>query len=163
MTANLTLILTAAVLVGCGVSLLLERSLTRVLIGIVLLSNGVNLGLLLAGGAAGAPPLVTEEAPGVATSDPLPQALVLTAIVITLGTTAFILALAYRRWQLSDADDVQDDMEDALIARLAQADEPSDTYDDTPGSGETPRRRRRDPSRSRPTGPPGENGTEDGP
>jgi multicomponent Na+:H+ antiporter subunit C len=150
MTANLTLVLTAAVLVGCGVSLLLERSLTRVLVGIVLLSNGVNLGLLLAGGPAGPPPLLTEKAPGVSTSDPLPQALMLTAIVITLGTTAFILALAYRRWQLSDGDDVQDDMEDALIARLARADEPSDTYDDTPGSQETPGRR--------PTGPTGTEG-----
>ena len=46
-------------------------------------------------------------------SDPLPQALVLTAIVISLGTTAFVLAMAYRSWQLTGHDDVQDDVEDA--------------------------------------------------
>ena len=46
-------------------------------------------------------------------SDPLPQALVLTAIVISLGTTAFLLAMAYRSWQLTGHDDVQDDVEDA--------------------------------------------------
>ena len=135
MNVNLTLVLTAAVLIGCGVTLLLERSLTRVLIGVVVLSNGVNIAILLAGGAAGPPPLVDKASPGTPISDPLPQALMLTAIVITLGTTAFILALAYRRWQLSDRDDVQDDMEDALVARLARADEPSDTYDRTTPDG----------------------------
>ena len=55
-------------------------------------------------------------------SDPLPQALVLTAIVITLGTTAFLLALAYRSWQLTGHDEVQDDVEDRAIRRLAAAD-----------------------------------------
>ena len=48
-------------------------------------------------------------------SDPLPQALVLTAIVIALGTTAFLLAMAHRSWQLNGNDDVQDDVEDASI------------------------------------------------
>jgi multicomponent Na+:H+ antiporter subunit C len=62
-------------------------------------------------------------------SDPLPQALVLTAIVISLGTTAFLLAMAYRSWQLTGHDDVQDDVEDAAIRRLAAADEASDTFD----------------------------------
>jgi multicomponent Na+:H+ antiporter subunit C len=127
-TVDLTLVLTAAVLVGCGMTLVLERSLTRVLVGIILMSNGVNLMLLLAGGAAGPAPVVDKSDPDMATSDPLPQALMLTAIVITLGTTAFILAMAYRRWQLSGLDEVQDDVEDALVARLARADEPSDTF-----------------------------------
>ena len=43
-------------------------------------------------------------------SDPLPQAMVLTAIVITLGMTAFLLAMAYRSWQLNGHDEVQDDV-----------------------------------------------------
>jgi multicomponent Na+:H+ antiporter subunit C len=68
-------------------------------------------------------------------SDPLPQALVLTAIVISLGTTAFVLAMAYRSWQLTGHDDVQDDVEDAAIRLLAEADEPSDSYDLT-GQGD---------------------------
>lgn len=127
MTANLTLILTASALVGCGVYLLLARSLTQVLVGLVMLSNGVNLCLLIAGGAAGRAPLVGLDDPG-PMSDPLSQALVLTAIVITLGTTAFLLALAYRSWQLAGNDDVQDDVEDAVVRRLARADQASQSY-----------------------------------
>lgn len=128
MDANLTLVVVAAASVGCGVYLLLERSLTRVLIGLVLLSNGVNVALLVSAGRAGAPPLLGVADPEDMT-DPLPQALALTAIVITLGTVAFLLAMAHRSWQLNGHDDVQDDVEDALIRRLAESDEPSDTYD----------------------------------
>ena len=85
------------------------------LVGVVLMSNGVNLLLLISGGPAGRAPLVDENDPR-AMSDALPQALMLTAIVITLGTTAFLLAMAYRSWQLSGHDDVQDDVEDATIS-----------------------------------------------
>ncbi len=49
-------------------------------------------------------------------ADPLPQAMILTAIVITLGVTAFLLAMAYRSWQLQGNDEVQDDAEDRRIA-----------------------------------------------
>jgi multicomponent Na+:H+ antiporter subunit C len=128
MTANATLILVSAALVGCAVFLLLERSLTRVLVGLVMLSNGVNILFLVAGGPAGSAPIIGVE-PGRPMSDPLPQALVLTAIVISLGTTAFVLAMAYRSWQLNGHDDVQDDVEDAQIRRLAEADEASDSFD----------------------------------
>ncbi len=128
MNANLVLTMTAAALIGCGVYLLLERSLTRVLVGLVLLSNGVNVLFLVSSGAAGSAPIVGLSNGG-EMSDPLPQALVLTAIVITLGTTAFLLAMAYRSWQLTGHDDVQDDVEDAAIRSLAAADEPSDSYD----------------------------------
>jgi multicomponent Na+:H+ antiporter subunit C len=127
-TANATLILTSAGLIGCAVYLLLERSLTRVLVGLVMLSNGVNLLFLVAGGAAGSAPII-GVAPGERMSDPLPQALVLTAVVIGLATTAFVLAMAYRSWQLTGHDDVQDDVEDAAVRRLAAADEASDSFD----------------------------------
>jgi multicomponent Na+:H+ antiporter subunit C len=128
MSANLVLIITAAATIGCGVYLILERSLTRVLIGLVLLSNGVNVLFLVSSGRAGRAPIVGGD-DSEPMSDPLPQALVLTAIVITLGTTAFLLAMAYRSWQLTGHDDVQDDVEDASIRRLAAADEVSDSYD----------------------------------
>jgi multicomponent Na+:H+ antiporter subunit C len=128
MTANASLILTSAALIGCAVYLLLERSLTRVLVGLVMLSNGVNILFLVASGTAGSAPIIGAE-PGREMSDPLPQALVLTAIVISLGTTAFVLAMAYRSWQLTGHDDVQDDVEDAAIRRLAAADEASDSFD----------------------------------
>ncbi len=128
MTANLSLILTAGGLIGCGVYLLLERSLTRVLIGLILLSNGVNILFLVSSGPAGGAPIVGLTPTG-QMSDPLPQALTLTAIVITLGTTAFLLALAYRSWQIRGHDDVQDDPEDAAIRRLAAQDQVPDNPD----------------------------------
>jgi multicomponent Na+:H+ antiporter subunit C len=115
-------------MIGCGVYLLLERSLTRVLVGLVMLGNGVNLLFLVSSGPAGRAPIVGGHEQS-AISDPLPQALVLTAIVISLGTTAFVLAMAYRSWQLTGHDDVQDDVEDAAIRRLAAADEASDSFD----------------------------------
>ena len=124
MTPNLLLIVVIGVLVAAGVYLLLERSLSRVLIGIILIGNGVNLSLLVAGGAAGGPPIVGTT-PTEQMSDPLPQAMVLTAIVITLGMTAFLMALAYRSWQLHRHDEVQDDVEDRRIARIAALDEPT--------------------------------------
>ena len=122
MSPNLVLVVVIAALFAVGVYLLLERSLSRVLIGVILLGNGANLLFLVAGGAAGKPPIL-GQAPVEQMSDPLPQAMVLTAIVITLGMTAFLLAMAYRSWQLHGHDEVQDDVEDRRIARLAARDE----------------------------------------
>ena len=129
MSANLILIIVSGVLVGSGVTLILERSLTRILVGFVLAGNGLNTMFLVVSGKAGRAPILGL---GNGTmSDPLPQAMVLTAIVITLGTTAFGLALAYRSWQLTGSDDVQDDLEDDLIRRRALRDEVSSTFEAT--------------------------------
>ena len=117
----IVLVLVVAALGAVGVYLLLERSLTRVLLGVILLSNAVNVLFLIAGGRAGGPPLI-DQTPEAQMSDPLPQAMVLTAIVITLGITAFLLAMAYRSWQLNAHDEVQDDLEDRRVARRAAAD-----------------------------------------
>lgn len=124
---NLTLVLIAAGLIGVGVYLLLERSLSRVLVGLVMMGNGVSVGFMVASGPSGEAPIVTD-AEGVTYSDPLPQAMVLTAIVIMLATVSFVLAMAYRSWQLEGNDDVQDDTEDALIRRMAAQDVESDSY-----------------------------------
>jgi len=70
-------------------------------------------------------------------SDPLVQAMILTAIVITLGLTAFVLAMAYRSWQLHGHDEVQDDVEDRRIARLAARNAPIFDDADAVESGET--------------------------
>jgi len=118
---TLVLVLAVAVLFGCGVILLLERSLTRILLGVVLLGNGVNL-LILLGGRSGGAPIVGTGAVG-QMSDPLPQAMVLTAIVITFGFTAFLLAVAYRSWYLTGDDEVPDDLEDRQIIRRAERNE----------------------------------------
>ncbi len=117
---SLTLVLLAAVLVGVGVYLMLERSLSRIVIGLVIASNGINVLFLIAGGRAGDPPLNDGDHSTMA--DPLPQAMVLTAIVITLGMTAFLLAMAYRSWQLNGHDEVQDDLEDRRVVRRAARD-----------------------------------------
>ena len=164
MTApNIALVLTIVVLVAAGVYLLLERSLSRVLLGVIALGNGINLLFLVAGGRAGGAPIVGLT-PEEDMSDPLPQAMVLTAIVITLGMTGFLLAMAYRSWQLNGHDEVQDDAEDRRLARRAASvlaayrfgeDDDSVTLDDAAAAvrdetdlGRPP------PGRSRPDRPP---------
>ena len=122
MTPNLTLVLTSAALVGAGTYLFLSRSLVRALMGFLLMGNGINLLFIVASGPAGAPPVVGAAAEGERIADPVPQALVLTAIVITLGMTAFVLALAHRGRQLSGVDLVDDDTESARIHARAEAD-----------------------------------------
>lgn len=113
----LAMAITVAVLYGAGAYLLLQRNLSRIVIGLAVLGHGANLLLLLAGGRAGRAPLVgVGSGPA---SDPLPQALALTAIVITFGVSAFLLALAYRSWLLNRSDEVEDDVEDRRIAEMA--------------------------------------------
>jgi multicomponent Na+:H+ antiporter subunit C len=99
---------------------LLQRNLSRIVIGLGLLAHGANLLLLIAGGRAGNAPLVGDGGGG-PFADPLPQALALTAIVITFGVSAFLLALAYRSWTLTKSDEVEDDVEDRRIAALTAA------------------------------------------
>lgn len=125
---NLTLIVIAAGLTAVGTSLVLDRSLVRVLLGLMLIGNAVSVLFLVSGGPAGKPPFVGDALPE-EMSDALPQAMVLTAIVISLAMVAFLLALAYRLWQLSGTDDVPDDIEDARILRMARSDETSATFD----------------------------------
>ncbi|MFB9377168.1 Na(+)/H(+) antiporter subunit C [Kineococcus gynurae] len=137
MSPNITLVVVSGVLIAAGVALLLERTLTRVLVGILLLGNGVNVLFLVAAGPPGAAPLYGSAAPE-DMSDPLPQAMVLTAIVITFGMVSFVLAMAYRSWQLNGHDEVQDDVEDRRIVRLAERDEVSSSYDDDTRDDGTP-------------------------
>lgn len=116
---NLATAVLIGLLYGLGTYLMMQRALTRIVIGLAMLAHGANLLLLAAGGTAGAAPIV-EEGAGVEYADPLPQALALTAIVITFGVTAFLLALAYRSWILGGSDEVEDDFEDRRIAQLRQ-------------------------------------------
>jgi multicomponent Na+:H+ antiporter subunit C len=129
MSPNLVLVAAIGALFISGVYLLLERSLTRVLLGFILIGNGTNLLFLVAGGAAGGPPIVGQT-DAADMSDPLPQAMVLTAIVISLATSAFLLAMSYRSFQLEGHDEVADDVEDAIVRRRAQADLSSEAYSD---------------------------------
>ena len=120
MISSLALIILCGVLVAVGVYLILERSLSRIVLGIAGLSNGINILFLIAGGRSGEPPFV-GRADQEDMSDPLVQAMMLTSIVITLALTGFLLAMAYRSWQLRDNDEVRDDREDRAVARRIAA------------------------------------------
>jgi multicomponent Na+:H+ antiporter subunit C len=121
------LVLAVGVLFAVGFHLLLQRSLLRIVVGFVLLGHGGNLALLLAGGPAGTPPLLGGGGEGTDGErmgvDPLPQAMALTAIVITFGVTALLLAMAYRSWLHLGEDEVQDDVEDRRVAREREDEE----------------------------------------
>lgn len=109
---SLLLLGLAAVLAGTGTYLVTQRLLSRVIIGLGLISHGANLLIFFTSASTGGPPLVGEEA---AQADALPQALILTAIVITFGVTALLLALALRSYLLTGSDAVEDDTEDRRI------------------------------------------------
>jgi multicomponent Na+:H+ antiporter subunit C len=113
----MTVVLAAASagLFAIGTYLVLQRKLSRIIIGLGLLTHGANI-LLISAGRRGDPPIIGDGDPA-AFADPLPQALALTAIVITFGVTSLLLALAYRSWLLTEDDEVQDDVADRAIAR----------------------------------------------
>ncbi|RXW31993.1 Na(+)/H(+) antiporter subunit C [Propioniciclava flava] len=129
MTGNVTLAIVAGVLIAAGVYLLTERSLTRILVGVLVMSNGVNILFLIAAGRAGDPPLLGLFNPDTM-ADPLPMAMVLTAIVITMAVSAFVVTVAYRSFQLNGHDEVSDDIEDRRIRELAERDDVSDSFED---------------------------------
>ena len=109
------MIVAVAGLVAAGTFLVTSRSLSRIVLGFALLGHAAVIALLAAGGPAGSPPIVDgEPAPDLA--NPLPQALSLTAIVISFGLTLFVLALARRQQVLTGDDLVEDDVEDLRIA-----------------------------------------------
>lgn len=147
MTMPLILVAVMVVLFASGVYLLLDRSLTRLLLGFLLVGNATNLLIFLMSGSFGEAPLADGTA-AEDMSDPLPQAFILTAIVITFGVSAFLLALIYRSWRLAQdrEDTVQDDEDDIDLAKtealtvvevtdddLAETPEFSDDDDDSEG------------------------------
>jgi multicomponent Na+:H+ antiporter subunit C len=119
MTTYLVPLLLIGGLTSIGVYLLLERNLTRMLLGLLVLGNVINLLILSVGGPSGNPPVRGRQSNGeTSTADPLAQGMILTAIVISMGIAAFVLALAYRSYRLTTAEDVGDDPEDTRVSRL---------------------------------------------
>lgn len=110
---SIALLVLVGVLFAAGTYLLMERSLTRIALGVGVLGNGVNVLIVAVGSRPGRAPIIGEQGE---LADPLPQALVLTAIVIGFALLAFLLALAWRNWTITDDDEVEDDVEDRLIA-----------------------------------------------
>ncbi|MEM1334765.1 MAG: NADH-quinone oxidoreductase subunit K, partial [Actinomycetota bacterium] len=101
------------VLAGTGTYLVLHRTLTRIILGLGLLGNAVNLLILTSGDGPGDAPIIGRDGDF---TDPVPQALVLTAIVIGFGVISFLLAMAYRAWTINGSDEVEDDITDRRLA-----------------------------------------------
>lgn len=109
MTVELLYGVLACSLFSAGVYCVLRRSLVRLIIGLILLSQSINLVIFLTGGLVfGEPPIVSEAASALEGphADPLPQALVLTAIVIGFGLLAFYLVLLKRIYMAVGTDDL---------------------------------------------------------
>ena len=118
MTTYLVPLVLIGALTSTGVYLLLERNLTRMLLGLLLIGNAVNLLILTVGGPSGNPPVRGRTSDGAtATADPLAQGMVLTAIVISMGIAAFVLALTYRSYRLSRAEEIDNDLEDTRVSQ----------------------------------------------
>ena len=91
--------------------MMLRRSIVKLVIGLMILSNAANLLILTAGGLVrGAPPLIPGHLERVTApmADPLPQALILTAIVISFGVLAFAVVLIHRAYEVIGADDMHE-------------------------------------------------------
>ena len=103
---ELLIALFIGLLYACGVYLILRRSIVKVILGVFVLSNATNLIIFLAGSGSGFIPEGAQTIDPSAISDPLPQALILTAIVISLGISAFLLALKYRYFDVTETHDL---------------------------------------------------------
>lgn len=115
---SVVLALLVGVLAAAGTWLVLQHTLTRIVLGVALLANAANLLVLVAGGPPADAPIIGRDGP---LGDPVPQALVLTSIVIGLAITTFLLAVSYRSWTINGNDQVEDDIEDRRIAAAERA------------------------------------------
>ena len=98
-------------LYAAGIYMMMRRNIVRLILGLALLSHGANLLIFTAGGLTrAAAPVVPEgeHALAFAAADPVPQALILTAIVISFGVTAFMLVLVERTHHQVETDDLDD-------------------------------------------------------
>ena len=104
-----------AILIGClyaaGLYMMLRRSIIKLIIGLILLSNAANLLIFtISGITRGAPPIILEGEKTITGNfaDPVPQALILTAIVIGFGVQAFAIVLIKKVFQRTGTDDLDD-------------------------------------------------------
>jgi len=120
---ELLLAIVAGVLYATGLYLMLRRRLAQLIIGLSLVSNGSNILILSAAGVTrSSPPLITNGVPLESFADPVPQSLILTAIVIGFGVLAFSLVLAHRVQQSAGSDDIDAIGPDSAMASSDRAD-----------------------------------------
>jgi len=106
---EIILAVVVGVLYASGIYMMLRRSLVKLIIGLILLGNGANLLIFLLGRITkGAPPIIPEHTSviGEVYADPIPQALILTAIVISFGLQAFAIILIKRAYMVAKTDDL---------------------------------------------------------
>ncbi|MGB3696477.1 MAG: Na(+)/H(+) antiporter subunit C [Gordonia sp. (in: high G+C Gram-positive bacteria)] len=151
MAVNLGLLIVIGAMAAAGVYLLTDRSLIRMLFGLLLVGNALNLMIVVLAGPPGHPPIRGRESNGQSfDADPLAQGMVLTAIVITVGIAAFILALTFRLFQINQAaedeemppgaeiatdDELGDDEEDVKILFGTPDSQPDRDRSDDPRTG----------------------------
>lgn len=103
---ELVMAIVSGVLFAVATYLILSKSILRIVLGLSVISHGAHLLILTMGGLKrGASPVLSQEAGSY--TDPLPQALILTAIVINFGVTALLLVLAYRSYKTLKTDDLE--------------------------------------------------------
>ncbi|WP_194777841.1 Na+/H+ antiporter subunit C [Pararhodonellum marinum] len=108
---ELLLVFIIGLLYGAGVYMILRRSLVKLIIGLILMGNGANLLIFLLGRIVkGNPPLINSDANilGEIYADPIPQALILTAIVISFGLQSFAIILVKRAYKVVGTDDLDE-------------------------------------------------------
>jgi multicomponent Na+:H+ antiporter subunit C len=100
--------ITVGIFFAVGIYLILSKHIIRILLGVTIFGNAVNLTIFTAGRVVReVPPIIPVEldVPASITANPLPQALILTAIVISFSFFAFLLVLAFRAYQELGTDD----------------------------------------------------------
>jgi multicomponent Na+:H+ antiporter subunit C len=132
--------LVVAVVFASGTFLLLQRDLTRVVVGIILVSNSAVLFIISAGLTRGVAPILPLEGEGAA--DPLVQAMALTALVIGFGVAALLLAMVYRLYTTHGTVD----LEEIAAAEMREAEALERT--DDPEREEVPEREQDPEARS---------------
>ena len=108
---ELLLVILIGILYGSGIYMMLRRSMVKLLIGLILLGNGANMLIFLLGDITkGRPPVIPEDAHVFIElyADPIPQALILTAIVISFGLHSFSIILLKRVYIVTGSDDLDE-------------------------------------------------------
>ncbi len=108
---EIVLAIMIGVLYAAGIYMILRRSMVKLILGIILLGNGANLLIFLLGRITkGSPPLIPTDLYtfSEAYADPLPQALILTAIVISFGLQSFAIVLVKRAYKVVGTDDLDE-------------------------------------------------------
>ncbi len=106
---ELLLAIIVGLLYASGIYMMLRRSLVKLIIGLILLGNGANILIFLLGRIVKGKPPIIEDSAKVLTdiyADPVPQALILTAIVISFGLQAFAIILVKRAYKVVGTDDL---------------------------------------------------------